>query len=57
VFSFIFGIADLIGVTRVYDPVIDKPVRTASMALMRGAKINYTNNIPKLRFWDFKHII
>ena len=39
---------DLIGVTRIYDPAVDKPVRTASMSLMRGIPRDFKGGLRNL---------
>ena len=39
---------DLLGVSRIYDPVIDKPVRTASMSLMRGIPRDFKGGLRNL---------
>lgn len=48
---------DVIGVTRSYDPVVDKPVRDASMALMRSIPRDFkggVRNLEKDGFRGFK---
>lgn len=39
---------DIIGVTRKYDPIIDKPVRDASMALMRSIPRDFKGGVRAL---------
>ena len=39
---------DLIGVTRIYEPAVDKPVRTASMSLMRGIPRDFKGGLRNL---------
>lgn len=45
---------DVIGVSRLYDPEVDKPVRTASMDLMRSIPKDYKGGVKSLAYLGFK---
>ena len=45
---------DLIGITRNYDPVVDKPVRNASMFLMRSIPRDFKGGLRNLESVGFK---
>jgi hypothetical protein len=45
---------DLIGIRRIYDPAVDKPVRDANMNLMRSIPRDYKAGVKNLAYVGFK---